>query len=667
MLRYEVEAQKDGPARLDVWANERAPRRVSRYLFGKFTEHLGRNVYNGIWAQILQNPGFETKNKFNQPHLYRRLRALERRLGILGLVAARDKGISPFWSACGSGATYAMDTQAFNSDHCQRIEVAADNVGGVAQPIFLPLHRVSTFDLSFCARAEGIDSIRVSIAGQGDSAREAASADVSDIGEAWTKRTCRLSVEPVGDDIGGPYWLRIQAAGPGTLWLDQVFLFPSDNIDGFDPDVIRLWREAKLPLLRFPGGNFVSGYHWKDGVGPMDKRPTKPNPAWPVAEYNHVGTDEMIMFCRAIGCEPMICVNAGNGTPREAAEWVEYCNGDTKTTYGTLRARNGHPEPHNVRLWEIGNELYGRWQIGHCTAAEYAKRYAAFHEAMRAVDPTIVPIANGHTAAWNAEVMKRHPGIVRSLSVHSLIGRPIPLNTDPSLVFRALMGFTHVYPGQLRRLAAPMRQAGIDPRLAITELQLFTRGARLPTNSSLAEALWTASIINVGIRSLGEVELITHSALVNHGGCVRKEREVVWPQPVYFTHRVYGTQSEVWPLRVKFTGPCYDVALKSLPKAQNVPMLDAVALASEDGRETTVIVVNRSPDASLRTRVSLHGFRTERRVRVRSVTGSNFVSRNTFAEQGTVSLRESESEGDPEGVEYTFPPHSLTELVFRAM
>src|SRR5206468_5093319 len=111
---------------------------------------------------------------------------------------------------------------------------------------------------------------------------------------------------------------------------------------------------------RWPGGNFVSTYHWEDGVGPLDSRPTKANFAWGALELNTFGTDEFISFCRAVGCEPMICVNAGSGTPEEAARWIEYCNGPATSPMGKLRAANGHPEPFHVKHWEVGNELWGK-------------------------------------------------------------------------------------------------------------------------------------------------------------------------------------------------------------------------------------------------------------------------------------------------------------------
>ena len=180
-------------------------------------------------------------------------------------------------------------------------------------------------------------------------------------------------------DPAGPFVFSIVAATAANVVLDRVLLYPSDHVHGADRDVVRLLKEARLPLLRWPGGNFTSGYHWRDGIGPVDSRPTTLNPVWHgIFEPNLFGTDEFLTFCRDVGCEPMICVNAGNGTAAGAAAWVEYCNGGPETPMGKLRAANGHPEPYGVRIWEIGNEIYGHWHVGWTTPAGNVDRYGRF-------------------------------------------------------------------------------------------------------------------------------------------------------------------------------------------------------------------------------------------------------------------------------------------------
>jgi alpha-N-arabinofuranosidase len=174
--------------------------------------------------------------------------------------------------------------------------------------------------------------------------------------------------------------------------------------------------------------------------------------------------------------------------------------------------------------------------------------------------------------------------------------------------------------------------------------------------------------MNVAIRSLGTVELITHSALLNHGGGMRKQCEFVWPQPVYFAHKLYNTQSGLWPLAVKFSGPCFvSPAVTGIPPTRKrVPMLDAVALADEDGTEITLLVVNRQPSGGLKTEIVLKGFSSAGQARSCILGGDSFLAQNTLKQPDNVRLEEGTVRAAAKGLSYAFPPHSLTALVFRS-
>jgi alpha-N-arabinofuranosidase len=465
-------------------------------------------------------------------------------------------------------------------------------------------------------------------------------------------------------DKGEVLRLSLALEEPGTVWLDQSLLFPADHIDGWDPEVVAYMRDARLPLLRFPGGNFASGYHWQDGIGPLDSRPAEPNPAWFGVEWDHVGTDEWLGLCELVGAEPLICVNAGDGTPEEAAAWVEYCNGDIATPMGALRAANGHPEPYRVKRWEIGNELYGSWQIGHTDAQGYAERYADFHAAMAAVDPDLEFIACGYDAAWNRTVVRRNPTTVRSFSVHTLPGSHIPEEADPLEVYLELMGFLESYPTELRRRAAPMAEVGIPPKLAITELQIFTKSSKLPNNKTLTEALWTAGIYNLAIRSGGAIELVTHSALVNHGGGLEKLFGVVYPDPVWWTTHLYSTMSGSQPVAVEVAGSAFSTEGRWFPRVEDVPYLDAVALLDPAGEELTLLVVNRHPESTLAAQISVRDFQLSGEVLVSLLSGESFMARNSWDDSETVRLEETVLSATASFI-HEFPPHSLTVMRLR--
>src|SRR5581483_10025754 len=146
---------------------------------------------------------------------------------------------------------------------------------------------------------------------------------------------------------------------------------PLSDEHGFRRDVLQAIERLKIPVLRWPGGNFVSGYHWQDGIGSHDQRPRRRNLAWAADEPNTFGTHEFMDLCRVVGAEPYICINLGSGTLDEAQAWIEYCNSAGNTYWANLRRKNGAEKPFGVKLWGLGNEMYGEWQIGTKSADEY--------------------------------------------------------------------------------------------------------------------------------------------------------------------------------------------------------------------------------------------------------------------------------------------------------
>ena len=190
--------------------------------------------------------------------------------------------------------------------------------------------------------------------------------------------------------------LEILGTGTGTFHVGAVSLMPADNAQGFHAGMIQLYKDAGFKMVKWPGGNFVSGYDWYDGIGDRDKRPPRFQAMWSNrVESNDVGIHEFIDFCRLLQAEPYVAVNSGFGEARVAAEQVEYCNGSVQTRLGKLRADNGRSEPFNIRLWCIGNEMYGPWQFGHMSLDQYCVKHNYIVEAMKAVDPHIKVTASG--------------------------------------------------------------------------------------------------------------------------------------------------------------------------------------------------------------------------------------------------------------------------------
>jgi alpha-N-arabinofuranosidase len=195
----------------------------------------------------------------------------------------------------------------------------------------------------------------------------------------------------------------IVGTGTGSFRIGVASLMPADNLSGFKASAVRWLKELGIEIARWPGGNFVSAYDWRDGIGDRDKRPPRRELAWNGLESNDMGIDDFMTFCRLVGAAPYLAVNSGLGDAHSAAEEVEYLNGTATTRLGRVRAANGHPAPYCVRIWGVGNEMYGPWQWGHLQITQYPEKHNLMVRAMRKVDPTIEVIASGATpeeASW---------------------------------------------------------------------------------------------------------------------------------------------------------------------------------------------------------------------------------------------------------------------------
>ncbi|MEP0844684.1 MAG: hypothetical protein HRF43_18445 [Phycisphaerae bacterium] len=611
--------------KLRVRADKPAGPPITRYITGKFVEHLGSNIYNGMCAQIVRNPTFGDYAFWTGGQTPDgRMRLIESESAILDharrdgrrldwprdqverLAESRQDALAHGWVKVGPRA--AVRTSPDTGPHggrAQRVEVAAAGQG-IAQYLHLPLHRVRQYRYEAVIRSPDGGRLEVALSPAG-APEQAATSRTRELSAAWGLHQGLLNVDKAApaDEI---YRLSITAERPGQFVIAQMFLWPMDAIDGADPDVVRLLRESRVPVLRWPGGNFVSAYHWRDGIGLPVTRPTRHNPAWGGVEPNLFGTDEFMAFCKAVGAEPFICVNAGDGTPEEAAAWVEYCNGPPDSRMGALRAANHHPEPYNVRLWEIGNELWGRWQVHWTTPRGYADRYRQFAAAMRKADPTITLYACGAPVLWGKEwnetLIREAGDVLQRTTDHPLIGGNVPASVEPLDVYRNFMAVPDILEKEWAALHGDMLAAGIrDPKLGITELQMFARlegggagGAaaklnpfNLVGNATLTEALYDTLMYHAAVRLAPFVDLVTHSATVNHGGGLRKERERVYANPCHYAQSAFAAFAGAVPVEVELTGAPAETAPTVLPdlkgKGGRVDYAGVAALAalSADG------------------------------------------------------------------------------------
>ena len=693
LLEYQV-SQEPGHAELRLDTEKRSANSVSPLLFGKFCEHLGSNIYHGMEAQILftgtfskwrfsagdNHPDGGVREESDSERITQLIQARAHRMGWPDhepVRAAYFSGSAFGWFRNGTTEQVVLSPDVGpHGERAQRVEVLVGQ-HGIGQWTHLPLHRTRGFELRLVGRAVGEPAaVNVWLAPLvGD---DAVSCEIR-LGTEWQTHTARLAV-PDGWPADALYQFTVASDVRSHFVLDRALLYPDDHVNGADPEILGLLRDSALPLLRWPGGNFVSGYHWQDGVGPVDARPTVPNPAWEGMEFNTFGTDEFVAYCREVGCVPMICVNAGNGSAQEAADWVEYCNGAADTPMGKLRAANGHSEPHNVRYWEIGNEIYGRWQVGWTTPQGNADRYRRFREAMLVRDPGLHIIGcgqgNAPNSEWNHTLIDSAGETLQSITDHILTGGSVDADTDPVELYHAFLGYITELERRYTTLRQHMLQAGIsEPRLAITELQLFAhfRGevkpqgklshAILPRQDSISEALYYTTIVNGCIRLDGFVEMLTHSATVNHGGGLRKDRERTWANPVYHARTIATALAGGTPVAVDLTCEAYSTihAFGAIPSLSNVPVLDPVAVVTEDGDLLLLIVHRGGTCGPIRLSIHAEGLTPASPIQITTLVGENWHARNTLTEPDKVSPQLAEAQVTDEGLlELDIAPFSLT-------
>jgi alpha-N-arabinofuranosidase len=456
---------------------------------------------------------------------------------------------------------------------------------------------------------------------------------------------------------------------------------PLADAHGFRKDVLEAARALRIPILRWPGGNFVSGYHWTDGIGPIDRRPRRIELAWRGEESNRFGTDEFIQYCRALGAEPYVCVNMGSGTMDEAQAWVEYCNGTGNTHWANLRRANGHEAPYNVRYWGLGNELYGAWQIGASTAADYVKKARGFAAIMKWTDPSIELVSCGQWGwtDWDRTVIDGLAQYVRYHSIHLYTGSGdywrnvlMPHQADRALrICETLIERARYEQNIPTAIGIAFDEWNVWYRTRAPELR--QRG--LEEQYDLSDALAIATFLNIFIRHCRSVEIANFAQMVNAIAPVFTNRERLFLQTIYHPLRLYAEHTREVALDAFVDSPTWELtpeheAHDATPtdrpwKVSDLgpfDLLDASATCDPARGELCLAVVNRSPDRALPTTVHVDGCSVAPDLLVYEVNGPDPRSRNSFEQPDTVRVQTRQTPGDGRRIEYTFPPHSITLL-----
>jgi len=453
---------------------------------------------------------------------------------------------------------------------------------------------------------------------------------------------------------------------------------PLADARGFRTDVLDAVRPLRIPILRWPGGNFVSGYHWLDGVGPRDKRPRRSELAWYAEESNRFGTDEFIEYCRAIEAEPYICVNMGSGTMDEAQAWVEYCNGTGNTSWANLRRANGHAEPYRVRYWGLGNEMYGGWQIGNMNAHDYVKKARAFAMVMKRTDPTIQLVGCGQNgwSEWDEIVLGGLAELVDFHSIHLYTGTRDHYTTVLS---------SHQAERAIRICAALIERVRLAQRIehpiaiAFDEWNVWYRTRSqsdrvggIEERYNLTDALAIATYLNGFIRQCRVVRIANLAQLVNAIAPILTRPDGLFLQTIYHPLRLYAEHTREIALDVLVESPTRELApvqeeggsgrVHHVADLGPFALLDASATCDRSGAGLTLAVVNRDRERRHRVTIDLGEAEAKGEVLVSEVNGADVDAVNSFETPRAVDVREGKLGVRGRRFEHEFPAHSISVL-----
>jgi alpha-N-arabinofuranosidase len=635
---------------IEVAADKPAVYTIPRAIFGTFLEPIGNSIYGGLWAQLLENPSFE-ENLWS-------VRGIQRKVEEEPTLADSSQlGLPLPWQPLHSqGSRYEPRWgDAANSSRSLLIMGLRNSETGVRQAVYLPAHRTLGYTGSLWLKvAEGRGAVEVSLRRRNRPDEVFARAILEALGDAWARHEFRLDLPSGKLSPREPADFVIALTGQSRVLVDQALLFPRDHVEGMDPEMIALARDLRTPVVRY-GGNFTSGYHWRDGVGPMDRRVSMLNQAWGMPEYNHFGTDEFLRFCDLIHAEPQIALNLGSGTPEEAAGWVRYVNERWGNRRGGL-------------LWELGNELWGSFQIGYPALDQVAERTKQFSEAVQAVDPAARIIATGqdpdHFDKWNAAQLEIAPDAYSWLATHFVVGDAV-VAADPSAEFRAYAQLA-LPVGLERRLRLMKEQIDVHPRarnkvrIAFTEWLFHGAGHRVPNFGNMGGALCAAGFLNTLMRTADFVPISNMTGLIEFGG-IWKKRGQVYGVPAYWAFRMYSTADAERPVATQARGETYDVenGNRRIPDIVAVPYLDVVSALNRAGDKLTLFCVNRHLVRSIPSVIRISGFAAGPEARSLELRAGSIFQANDEWRPDAVRPRESRTKAGAE-FQYLFPAASVT-------
>jgi alpha-L-arabinofuranosidase len=463
---------------------------------------------------------------------------------------------------------------------------------------------------------------------------------------------------------------------------------PHADAKGFRTDLAREVKDLGVPIVRYPGGNFVSGYNWLDGVGPKAQRPTVLERAWNSLETNQFGTNEFVEWCRLTGTEPLLGMNFGTGSGEMAVAYVEYCNLDRGTKWSDLRRAHGYEQPHNVRYWCLGNEMDGNWQIGQLQAREYGRKARDAAKQMRVIDRGLQLIACGSSGTgmatyltWDREVLEECFDQVDGISLHAYYGNTQPLTGNRTQRYLAM---NLDMDRQIREIAAvcdyvqALRRSSKRLWLSFDEWNVWYRarsgnatdGRRafapklLEEVYNLEDALLVGGFVNTLLRNSDRVRVGCLAQLVNVIAPLVTNESSVLRQSIYYPYAWGLKYARGRVLDVRVESETYPITAAGLQpdfaRNDQVPFVDIVATHDAQNRQASVLMLNRDLDAEREVVLEWGDVTPTRVVACETLTGTDLKAFNTFEQPKQVVPQRLDAPAPGPRMTFKLPPRSYT-------
>ena len=463
---------------------------------------------------------------------------------------------------------------------------------------------------------------------------------------------------------------------------------PLADAKGFRKDVLAEVKELNVPITRYPGGNFVSGYNWLDGVGPRDKRPTVIERAWNSLETNQFGTNEFIEWARLVGTEPLLGGNFGTGSVAEQVAYVEYCNVDKGSKWSDLRRSHGYEQPHNVRYWCLGNEMDGPWQMGTMPARDYGRKARDAARQFRVLDPSLQLIACGSSntilptyLVWDREVLEECYDQVDAISLHNYYGNTPELtgNSVPRYLAMNLDMERQIH--EIGAVCDYVQGLTKSPKrlwLSFDEWNVwyrarggaFANGERkfaphlLEEQYNLEDALLVGGFVNTLLRQSDRVRVGCIAQIVNVIAPLMTNKEKTIRQTIYYPYAWALKYAHGRVLNLEVQGDTYPISAKGLrpdfARSEQVPFLDVVATHNPKNGQIALFMLNRDTSGDRDLTVSWQSPTPSRVLACETLTGRDMKAMNTFDKPNVVVPKKLDAPQVGSSMTFRLPAGSYT-------